>query len=98
MLYFLGAVKPSIGNFEEGKTNMMLGAVLTQDVNGQWAINITKPQDYETPSMRKYRFRIVISTEYYLIAINIKNIDDNAPVIQLNERNCAVEVCVIMFS
>lgn len=72
--------------------NYLLGGVIKKNTNNRYGIYITKKQDYETEIMRAYRFEIVIGTDSYGIALNIRNIDDNAPVIQSDERNCAVEV------
>ncbi|XP_044005260.1 protocadherin Fat 1-like isoform X2 [Aphidius gifuensis] len=69
----------------------MLGAKLIKNNSNIWNVWINEKQDYETPSMQNYRFSIIIEYETYVIALNIINIDDNAPVIQANERSCEIE-------
>ncbi|KAK0078156.1 hypothetical protein PV325_002927 [Microctonus aethiopoides] len=86
-----GELTPQFGEFRVPNNNYLLGGVIKKNTNNRYGIYITKKQDYETEIMRAYRFEIVIGTDSYGIALNIRNIDDNAPVIQSDERNCAVE-------
>ncbi|XP_015604477.1 protocadherin-like wing polarity protein stan isoform X2 [Cephus cinctus] len=92
VINYSGSMTPTIGTFEDNKSNLILGAVFEQNADtGLWEVIITNRQDYETAIMQTYRFHIVIGSEQNKIALNIVNIDDNAPVIQANERSCSVE-------
>ncbi|KAL0831789.1 hypothetical protein ABMA28_001327 [Loxostege sticticalis] len=60
--------------------------------DGLWYLVITKRQDYETPNMRNYVFSIQVTGEsvIVIVSLDIVNIDDNPPVIQLTSA-CLVE-------
>lgn len=90
---FSGTSTPTVGRFDNGKSNLLLGAVFEQNTtSGLWQLIITEKQDYETEAMQSYRFYVTVDDESERIALNINNIDDNAPVIQANAQSCAVEV------
>lgn len=91
-LLCIGTDTPVVGSFESGKSNLILGAVIERNEAGIWQLIITEPQDYETESMRNYRFNILAGQVNHKIALNIENIDDNAPVIQAYNTSCSVEV------
>ncbi|XP_015518045.2 protocadherin Fat 4 [Neodiprion lecontei] len=90
-LAYTGTDTPTLGRFENSKSNLLLGAVFEQDAEGVWQLVITEAQDYETEAMQNYRFYVVAGEESHKIALNIQNIDDNAPVIQADGTSCSVE-------
>ncbi|XP_075975778.1 cadherin-AgCad1-like [Anticarsia gemmatalis] len=53
--------------------------------DGDWYLVITQRQDYETPGMQQYIFTVRVDgeTRAPMISLQIVNIDDNAPIIQL---------------
>nr|XP_026498507.1 protein dachsous-like [Vanessa tameamea] len=68
----------------------MLGPILRRE-NNEWLLYITERQDYETPDMQVYMFRIQIEGETVVgtISLQIVNIDDNPPIIHI------LDSCVI---
>ncbi|XP_051174171.1 protein dachsous-like [Leptopilina boulardi] len=91
---YKGNVKPEIERFANSyENNENLGAEFVKNNAEFWEIVITKRQDYETPVMQYYtmivKINSIIST--YKVRIIVRNIDDNPPVIQANEKYCSIE-------
>ncbi|XP_043480675.1 cadherin-23-like isoform X2 [Leptopilina heterotoma] len=89
-----GTEEPQINKFENSvENNENLGAEFVKNNNGIWEIVITKKQDYETQVMRSYTMTVIIPliANSYKVRIVVINIDDNAPVIQANEKQCSIE-------
>ncbi|XP_012257858.2 protocadherin Fat 4-like isoform X2 [Athalia rosae] len=88
---YVGTDTPVLGTFDDNKSNLFLGAVIEKDLSGVWQLVVTKTQDYEVDAMQSYRFRVAAGGETRRIALNVVNVDDNAPVIQADSQSCSVE-------
>ncbi|XP_050349459.1 protocadherin Fat 3-like [Nymphalis io] len=83
-LNYYGTATPVINRPLLAGSFNMLGPMLRK-VNNEWLLYITKRQDYETPDMQVYMFRIQIEGESVVgtISLQIVNIDDNPPIIHI---------------
>lgn len=67
----------------------MLGAEIRKypDATGDWHLVITQRQDYETPDMQRYTFDVSVEGQSLVVTVNLEivNIDDNAPIIEMLE-------------
>ncbi|XP_072929388.1 cadherin-AgCad1-like [Epargyreus clarus] len=94
-LNYKGASEPRIvrpltwGRFD------MLGPVIRKE-GDDWYLVITERQDYETPDMQLYMLEIAVEGETVVagVTIQIVNIDDNAPIIQVFDHCVIPEMTV----
>ncbi|XP_023948291.1 cadherin-23-like [Bicyclus anynana] len=88
-LNYNGASAPNIERMVSGSFTMLGPEFRRQD--DEWFLYITQTQDYETPGMQLYMVvvRVPGETLAATVTLQIVNIDDNAPVIQL------LDSCVI---
>uniref|UniRef100_A0A0C9RKK1 Cdh23_3 protein n=1 Tax=Fopius arisanus TaxID=64838 RepID=A0A0C9RKK1_9HYME len=86
-----GAAMPQLGTFSVGQSVNLGAEFRRNEVTSKWELYILKKQDYETSAMQAYQFDVAIGNLRRDVALNIKNIDDNPPVIQAVERTCAIE-------
>ncbi|XP_063827674.1 protocadherin Fat 3-like [Ostrinia nubilalis] len=90
-LNYQGSTTPVL-SIMSGQPRAQLGPEFRQDeADGQWSLVITQRQDYETATMQSYVFSIQVEGESQsvLVALEIVNIDDNPPILQV------VSACVI---
>nr|AJA41107.1 cadherin-like protein [Holotrichia parallela] len=78
--------------------NLILGLTISEssETSDLWILDITIQQDYENAYFADaaspyYFFRIDAGTEIMYIQLNIININDNNPMVSVNEPSCAIE-------
>nr|QNS31153.1 cadherin [Cnaphalocrocis medinalis] len=89
-LNYQGTETPEIGAFLAGSLPN-LGPVIRR-VGNEWHLVVTQRQDFENPIMRDYMFRLNIPGETLspLVSLEIVNIDDNPPIIEVFQA-CQVD-------
>lgn len=87
---YIGTQKPSI-NFQDGN-NFDLGLDFKLNENSEWEMIVNNKQDYEQERMRSYYLYIEIDSVRVWVAIEIRNIFDNRPVITADTNPCVIEV------
>lgn len=81
------------GNFLAGN-NALLGAKIEKNLENRWTLNIGNKQDFENPNQQSYMFTIFADDDQISVQITISDIDDNPPVITVNERECNIPVSI----